>query len=97
MSNNYDVFLLDVYLYDDQWVENDRYKIGKIEIDDKDTDKDILNKLKQLTFKDCSGHLFTAISSNDLRSVFVDHFDTTIEIGSKKNNRKPDLLLVIED
>lgn len=93
----YDVYLLDVYRVDDDWIENDRWKVGEVDINDSDTSKDILNHLKDVTFKDLSGHTFSAIESSDLRSIFVDYFDNTIEIGSKKNNHRPEILLQAKD
>ena len=87
----FDVYLLDVYLDEEGWVENERYLLGRLEIEPaigKDLDDvDVLSALKGFSYRDLTGRSIGALVTTDRRTVYAeDHYGdgTWWEVGSVK-------------
>jgi hypothetical protein len=85
------VYLLDVYLEESGWQENERHFLGKLEIESvigtELDDVDILTALKGFEYNDFSGRRISALITTDRRTVYAeDHYGDGQwwEVGSVK-------------
>ena len=88
----FDVYLLDVYLDEDGWRENERHKLGSVEVDytigEAPDGVDILAALKNFSYRDLSGRSIGALVTTDRRKVYAEDCygdGSWWEIGAVKN------------
>ncbi len=98
----FDVFLMDVYMEDGSWVENERHRLGKLEVTsmagEVDGD-DVLRAMGQFSFPDLMGRQLRALDTTDRRRVYVEDYTgdgTWWEIGAVKE-RKPIYMLRLKE
>ena len=91
----FEVYTLDTFPDDEDggWVENERQKIGTIEIQSGEQALPvvILDALRNLTYRDVAGREHHILNTTDRRRIYVEDFYGTgewWEVGTKKG-RKP--------
>lgn len=88
----FDVYLLDVYLDEDGWQENERHKLGSVEVNCANGEEpdgvDILAALKDFSYRDLCGRSISALVTTDRRKVYAEDYygdGSWWEIGAVKN------------
>jgi len=87
----FEVFVLDVYQEDGCWVENERHRLGKLEVTPATGDVDgydILAAMKQFSYSDLMGHRYQAIQTTDRRRVYAEDYygdGSWWEVGTVKD------------
>ena len=72
-KQSYDVYLLDMYLDECGWTENERHLLGKLDIEltvgTEIDDVDVLTALKNFSYRDLTGRSISALVTTDRRTV----------------------------
>lgn len=89
----FDVYLLDMYLDEDGWTENERHLLGDLEIEPaigkNIDDMDVLSALKDFRYRDYTGRQISALVTTDRRTVYAEDYygdGSWWEIGAVKNH-----------
>ena len=89
----FDVYLLDVYLDEGGWIENERHLLGNIEVESvigKEIDAvDVLAALKKFRYRDYTGRQISALVTTDRRTVYAEDYygdGSWWEVGAVKNH-----------
>ena len=93
-KKKFEVYTLDTFPDDEDggWVENERQKIGTIEIQSSEQafPEAILNALRNLTCSDIAGREHHVLNTTDRRRIYIEDFYGTgewWEVGTKKGNK----------
>ena len=74
----FDVYLLDVYKDEFGWTENERYKLGRMEVEPiigSELDcEDIIEALRHYTYQDMVGIQHNALNTSDRRRVYAEDY-----------------------
>ena len=74
----FDVYLLDVYLDEGGWIENERHLLGNMEVEPaigKEIDAvDVLSALKKFRYRDYTGRQISALVTTDRRTVYAEDY-----------------------
>lgn len=88
----FEVFYLDVYMEDGCWVENERHRLGKLEVVpalNREVDgTDILTAMRRFSYPDLCGRRLQALSTTDRRRVYAEDYSgdgTWWEVGTIKD------------
>lgn len=89
----FDVYLLDVYLDEGGWIENERHLLGNMEVEPaigKEIDAvDVLAALKKFRYRDYTGRQISALATTDRRTVYAEDYygdGSWWEVGAVKNH-----------
>lgn len=100
----FEVFGLDVYEDEGGWVENERHRLGKLEVTsglNQEIDgTDILVAMKRFGYPDLCGRHIQALSTTDRRRVYVEDYSgdgTWWEIGTVRGRMPVYGLRLVED
>ena len=91
-KQKFEVYLLDVFLDESGWQENERFYLGTLEVEpavgaDLD-DVDILAAMKNFRYRDYTGRQISALVTTDRRTVYAEDYygdGSWWEIGAVKN------------
>ena len=91
-KRKFEVYLLDVFLDESGWQENERFYLGTLEVEpavgaDLD-DVDILAAMKNFRYRDYTGRQISALVTTDRRTVYAENYygdGSWWEIGAVKN------------
>ena len=88
----FEVFYLDVYMEDGCWVENERHRLGKLEVapalSQEVDEADILTAMRRFSYPGLCGRCLQALNTTDRRRVYVEDYygdGTWWEIGTVKD------------
>lgn len=88
----FEVYLLDVFLDECGWQENERFYLGTLKIEPAVgkslDDVDILAAMKNFRYKDYAGRQISALVTTDRRTVYAEDYygdGSWWEIGAVKN------------
>lgn len=74
----FDVYLLDVYKDEGVWTENERHKLGSMEVKPvigSDLDcRDIIEALMNFKYQDLVGRQYNALNTSDRRRVYAEDY-----------------------
>ena len=100
---SFDVFVLDVYKEEGCWIENERNRLGKLNVmsvSENVDGSDILSAMKGFTYSDLLGRRIRALDTTDRRRVYVEDYTgegTWWEIGEVKEHKPIYMLRLRED
>ena len=89
----YEVYILDMLPDEDGgWLENERRKIGAIEVgcNEQSLSSAILNALRDFTYRDIAGIEHHVLTTTDRRRIYVEDYYGTSEwweVGTKKSHK----------
>ena len=91
-KQSYDVYLLDMYLDECGWTENERHLLGKLDIEltvgTEIDDVDVLTALKNFSYRDLTGRRISALVTADRRTVYAEDYygdGSWWEVGAVRN------------
>ena len=91
-KQSYDVYLLDMYLDECGWTENERHLLGKLDIEltvgTEIDDVDVLTALKNFSYRDLTGRSISALVTTDRRTVYAEDYygdGSWWEVGAVRN------------
>lgn len=77
-KSTFEVFALDVYMEDGNWVENERHFLGKMEVApalNREVDEsDILAAMMRFSYPDLCGRRLKVLNTVDRRRVYVEDY-----------------------
>ena len=80
-KQKFEVYLLDVFLDESGWQENERFYLGTLDVD-------ILAAMKNFRYRDYTGRQISALVTTDRRTVYAEDYygdGSWWEIGAVKN------------
>lgn len=90
-KHRFEVYLLDGFMDDGVWQENERYYLGDLEIQPavggRIDDEDVLQAMRSFVYTDYAGRGIRALSTSDRRSIYavdLNENGSWWEIGLKK-------------
>lgn len=100
----FDVYYLDVYQEDGSWVENERHRLGRLEVTPTHAgeigEDDVLTAMAKFTYPDWDGRRLKALNTTDRRRVYVEDYYGSgewWEVGTVKGRMPVYGLKLIED
>ena len=91
-KQRYDVYLLDMYLDECGWTENERHLLRKLDIEltvgPEIDDVDVLTALKNFSYRDLTGRSIIALVTTDRRTVYAEDYygdGSWGEVGAVRN------------
>jgi len=100
----FDVYYLDVYMDEGGWTENERHRLGRMEVvptlSQRIDGTEILSAMARFSYPDLCGRRLRALDTTDRRRVYAEDFygdGTWWEVGTVKNRMPVYGLKLMED
>ena len=100
----FEVFVLDVYQEDGCWIENERHRLGKMEVltalSQEIDAAEILTAMARFSYPDFCGRRLRALNTTDRRRVYAEDYygdGTWWEVGTVKDRMPVYGLRLMED